>query len=215
MRPKLLLGDKDSQLEEYRFLVQNFLTRANTANNFWITGFATATASLYAIYERVDSSKILIFALVLMSTFNWSMAWQLEEITKIRTYMRIILEKRLRINWEQSWYYLSTTSKMARRSRRETIYIFIVPYAFIVFCMFYLNITKGAFHCRSTGFFLLMIFSTLIYLGSTIWLWYVYSSFSFKKYIKYWKDILRIMESNVQEEAERSRIILPKNWTTD
>lgn len=196
---KLKIGNRESQLEEYRFLVQNFLTRANTANNFWITGFATASGLLYVIYDKPDH-KILLFSLVLLAIFNWSMAWQLEEITKLRTYMRIVLEKRLGIIWEQAWYQMDTTSKMATRSRREVVYIFIIPYLFFACTMVYTNYVKGGFISSSLKYNIAFGLSCLAYLASAYRVYLVYSAKTFKKYISYWNQINNIIDN--QEDSQ-------------
>ena len=195
MRPKLKIGDKESQLEEYRFLVQNFLTRANTANNFWITGFATASALLYGIYDKNDH-KILIFSIILLAIFNWAMAWQLEEIVKLRTYMRIVLETRLNIIWERAWYELDKTSRMAKRSRREVVYIFILPYAFFVLTMIYVTYTKKGFANSSCLYYISFIISLIIYLFSMYRVYAVYSMKSFREYISNWKEINKIIDAD-------------------
>lgn len=195
MPTKLKIGDKESQLEEYRFLVQNFLTRANTANNFWITGFATASALLYGVYEKNDH-KILIFSIILLSIFNWAMAWQLEEIVKLRTYMRVVLETRLNIIWEQAWYELDKTTRIAKRSRREVIYIFVLPYAFFIATMIYVTYSKNGFVNPSRLYMLSFIFSLCVYLVSMYRVYSVYSKKSFRRYLSCWKELNKIIDGN-------------------
>jgi hypothetical protein len=186
---------EDVLLAEYNALYQNFLNRATTANTFWITGFATASAIVYFLYDKMDI-RISFFGVILLSLFNWHLAWHLEEIVKLRTYMKICIEDRLGIRWESSWAEDPESKSMERRSRREVILIFIFPYALFYLGVSFLsldiinnspitifNVGRKAFLCvaymiLSVGFFV-----------STYRIYKVYSAASFRKYNSWWKVI--------------------------
>lgn len=188
--PDLLKPSDSVAIEEFRFVYSMFIERARTANNFWLTGFVSAYGALFYVYKNSDLTAA-IFASTLISVFNVALAWQLEEITKLRTYSYIVLESRLNINWERCWYFVGDLRLLAKASRIRVLIVFMSPslilFAGLFYFMFTLKRPDDVLAAKSTDIFVCI--SAFLYIYSIICMYSSFSAERYRWYFRVWRDL--------------------------
>ena len=188
--PDLLKPSDGIAVEEFRFVYSMFIERARTANNFWLTGFVSAYGALFYVYKNNDLTAA-IFASILISVFNVALAWQLEEITKLRTYSYIVLESRLNINWERCWYFVGDLRALAKSSRIRVLLVFMSPslilFAGLFYFMFTLKRPSDALTAKCTNLFVGI--SAFLYIFSILCMYSSFSAERYRWYFRIWRDL--------------------------
>jgi len=87
---------------EYKYLNDLTLARIRDANYFWITSMMLLIG-VCALADKLEKWYIVIPGLLSIFPICYALAWNLEGITRARTYIGCVLEPMLGGNWEKLW----------------------------------------------------------------------------------------------------------------
>lgn len=93
-------------IAEYEYLNELTILRVKTAHFIWMGSIAAGATTIGIGLER-ESWILLISLPLLLVPLMLSIAYQLDSICRIRTYIAEILEPQLGIYWERYWPHLS------------------------------------------------------------------------------------------------------------
>jgi hypothetical protein len=109
MQPRSNDADKNL-IEEYKYLNDLTLQRSNTVHNLWIA-MPTAAGAIVAGAAFAKDARILLLCAPIISMLLASIAFQLDGILRVRTYVKVFHEEKLGLRYEADWYSLLKQSK--------------------------------------------------------------------------------------------------------
>ncbi|WP_320172508.1 PHB depolymerase family esterase [Maridesulfovibrio sp.] len=177
---------KEAAQNEYKYLNDLTLARIRDTNYFWITSMIILTG-VCALANELKGWFIVIPGMLSIIPICYALAWNLEGIVRMRTYIACMLEPSTQGGWEKAWSNHPLLTKKKIFAPEVVPGIFIAMYAIMLVYM--LMIAKC--HWPYGLFFFILIFLPVI-----LWVAYglrvLYLSFAsttWKEYVKGWEKM--------------------------
>lgn len=117
-------------LEEYKYLNDLTQLRIKTVHLIWL-GSLAAHGTIVGIALQKSSMPLALGSLVVMVPFILSMAYQLDSICRIRSYVAVFLAPELGIHFDSEWPNTVTPPSGMKIVRMSGVpWILLMPYAF-------------------------------------------------------------------------------------
>jgi len=178
--------DKIGETEELKYLNNLTLTRIKDANVIWLTSLGTV-AGLIGLSVQTKIWVFTYVALFMLPGFIYSIAWQLDGIARIRTYIKVCLQPVLGGEWETRW------PKHPFVNKHRRLVLFSVPLIFSWIYLFAASLLcyVGWLYFEMSIWIFIAIYSIPL-VAIVITLYAMLDSFSVRAFTRYetgWKEM--------------------------
>jgi len=115
-------------IEEFKYLNDLTVLRTKTTHIVWFSS-VVAEGTLLGIAIKMQFVELIIGSVILMIPFVLSMAYQLESITRVRTYVAVFIEPELDISFDRPWFLTKNKDTTPWLLQIDGVpYILLMPY---------------------------------------------------------------------------------------